>query len=180
MLTAKAATDFLEQLQREIAPYGEIEMNEMRKSKREYLLSRNSDQSKLDDKLYFWETAFYSRLMNENQAQFNESQLSEYFTLNEVIRGLLWTFEKIFGLVFEELKEEGRRILMEKQGQPVEAATWHKNVLMFSVWNEEAMGGEFLGYLYLDLLRRDGKKDHPCKISVVAVRFLASHPNHVY
>jgi metallopeptidase MepB len=38
--------------------------------------------------------------MKETQAQFDETQLSEYFPLDEVIRGLLRTFETLFGLVF--------------------------------------------------------------------------------
>lgn len=180
MLSAKAATEFLEKLQKEIASYGEIEMDEMRKFKRGYLLSQGCELSQLDDKLYFWETAFYFRLMKESKVQFNETQLSEYFTLDEVIKGLLKTFEKLFGLVFEEVKEEERKSLMQKQGQPVGAATWHETVVMLSVWNEEAMGGGFLGYLYLDLLKRDGKRDHPCKISVAAVRPLIPSPNTAY
>jgi len=170
-LSAKEATAFLDRVQEEIAPYCEVEMSEMKRFKREHLLSRNGDQSKVDDTLYFWDTAFYARSMKETQVQFDETQLSEYFTLDEVIRGLLSTFETLFGLVFNELKEEGRRVLMNKQEQPVEAATWHESVVMFSVWNEEAMGGGFLGYPYLDLLTRDGKKDHPCKIGISNVSY---------
>jgi len=70
MLSAKAATAFLDQLQEEITPYCELEMNEMKKFKRNYLLSRNCNPSQLDDRLYFWDTAFYARSMKETQAQF--------------------------------------------------------------------------------------------------------------
>jgi metallopeptidase MepB len=169
MLPAKAATEFLERLQKEIAPYGEVERKEMLNFKREYLLSQTCEQSELDENLYFWDTAYHSRLMKENQVQFDETELSEYFALDEVVRGFLKTFETLFGLEFEKVEGEQRRLLMEKQGQPTEAATWHESIVMFSVWNEEAMGGEFLGYLYLDLLQRDGKKDHPCNIALAAV-----------
>jgi metallopeptidase MepB len=58
---------------------------------------------------------------------------------------------------------------MTKQGQSIDAATWHDSIVMFAMWNEEATGGESLGYLYLDLLQRDGKKDHPRKISISTV-----------
>ncbi|KAE9368858.1 thimet oligopeptidase [Stipitochalara longipes BDJ] len=168
MLSAQTAMAFLDQLQEEITPVADVEMDEVRKFKRNHLLSQDCESNKLDNRLYLWDTSFYSRLMKETQVRFDETQLSEYFSLYEVIRGLLRTFETLFGLVFEEIKEEGRKLLMEKQEQPVEATTWHESVMMFSVWNEEAMGGDFLGYLYLDLLQRDGKKDHPCKISISA------------
>jgi metallopeptidase MepB len=39
MFTAKVATEFLDQLQEDIAPYGEVEMDEMRKFEREYIVS---------------------------------------------------------------------------------------------------------------------------------------------
>jgi hypothetical protein len=39
MFTAKVATEFLDQLQEDIAPYGEVEMDEMRKFEREYMVS---------------------------------------------------------------------------------------------------------------------------------------------
>jgi len=66
--------------------------------------------------------------------------LSEYFSLDEVILGLLKTFETLFGLVFEEITEEGKRLLVGKHGESEEAAAWHESVTMFPAWNEEAMG----------------------------------------
>jgi hypothetical protein len=58
ILSAKAATIFLDQLQEEITPYCEVEMNEMKKFKQNYLLSRNCNPTQLDDRLYFWDQHF--------------------------------------------------------------------------------------------------------------------------
>jgi metallopeptidase MepB len=35
--------------------------------------------------------------------------------------------------------------------------SWHKDVKIFSVWDNEGEGGGFVGYLYLDLHPRLGK-----------------------
>lgn len=34
---------------------------------------------------------------------------------------------------------------------------WHKDVQIFSVWNDDEQGSGFLGYLYLDPFPREGK-----------------------
>jgi metallopeptidase MepB len=34
---------------------------------------------------------------------------------------------------------------------------WHPDVIVFSVWKDAINGGDFLGYLYLDLFPRDHK-----------------------
>lgn len=38
-----------------------------------------------------------------------------------------------------------------------DAPVWQKDVTVYEAWNSEDQGGEFLGYLYLDLYAREGK-----------------------
>jgi metallopeptidase MepB len=68
---------------------------------------------------------------------------------------MMSTFSRLFGLQFckitpEEFSEFG----------PDHVMTWHPDVKVFSVWEDAINGGEFLGYLYLDLFPRDNKYNH--------------------
>lgn len=47
---------------------------------------------------------------------------------------------------------------------------WHKNVQLFNVWDDEKLGAGFVGYLYLDLFGRDGKRGNASCYNLVPVR----------
>ena len=44
--------------------------------------------------------------------------------------------------------------------------SWHEDVKIFSVWDDEGEGGGFVGYLYLDLHPRPGKYGHAANFSL--------------
>jgi metallopeptidase MepB len=71
---------------------------------------------------------------------------------------MLKIFEEIFGFVFVELKPE-ERARLSPTGK-AEDIVWHEDVLIYSVWDDEASGSNFNGYLYLDLHPRDNKYGH--------------------
>ena len=137
----------------------------LRKLKREHLLSRGITETDIDDRLFLWDQLFYMRLVEEQENELDQNKIAEFFPLQEVVDGLLKNFETLFGVVFIEILEDARKSLMEKQGHGVSAMTWHEDVAVYAVWNEEALGGDFLGYLYLDVLKRQGKRDHACCIT---------------
>jgi metallopeptidase MepB len=164
MMTSESIETFLETLQDEIKPAGKSEKDRMRHIKWADLEARGLSPESIDDRIYLWDQNFYSRLVKENGGDFDTAKLSELFPLETTLQGLLGIFETMFGLVFNPVSHESRRLLMEKAGQRSEAITWHEDVKLFAVYDEEAAGGGFLGYLYLDLLKREGKADHPCNI----------------
>lgn len=47
-----------------------------------------------------------------------------------------------------------------------EDITWHEDVQLFAVWDDEREGGSFIGYLYLDLHPREGKFGHAANFSL--------------
>ena len=47
-----------------------------------------------------------------------------------------------------------------------ENISWHEDVKIFSVWDDEGEGGSFVGYLYLDLHPRPGKYGHAANFSL--------------
>lgn len=169
LMTAESVRALFDDLQDKTAPASESNRENLRKLKREHLLSQGVKEAEIDDRLYLWDQLFYMNLMEQKGENLDQSKIAEYFTLSETVRGLLENFETLFGVVFMELTSESRATLMEKQGQQASAMTWHKDVWAYAVWDEEAGGGGFLGYLYLDLLKRDGKRDHACNITFQSV-----------
>jgi metallopeptidase MepB len=138
------------------------------------LEARGIPHLKVDDRIYLWDDRFYTRLLKENSHYFNEAQLAEYFPLANIVKELLKLVEELFGMVFEELSAEWGGIMMSEMNERPESFTWHEDVKVYAVYNEAAMGGDFLGYFYMDLLRRPGKCDHPCNVTFQAVSSLFS------
>jgi metallopeptidase MepB len=164
MMTSESIEIFLENLQDEIKPAGKSEKDRMRQLKRTHLEERGLYPESIDDRIYLWDQNFYSRLVKENGGDFDTTKLSEFFPLETTLHGLLGIFETMFALVFNPISNEEKRFLMERAGQQTDAITWHEDVKLFAVYDKEAASGGFLGYLYLDLLKREGKADHPCNI----------------
>ncbi|PVH77307.1 metallopeptidase MepB [Cadophora sp. DSE1049] len=165
LMTMDGVTALLADLQQKTAPASESSRGKLRKLKKEHLLSQGVAEADVDDRLFLWDQLFYMKLMEERENDLDQNKIAEFFPLQETVNGLLNNFETLFGVVFVELSEDLRRSLMEKQGQDVSAMTWHEDVAVYAVWNEEALGGGFLGYLYLDVLKRQGKRDHACCIT---------------
>jgi metallopeptidase MepB len=77
---------------------------------------------------------------------------------------MLKIFEELFGLFFVEIVGEDRDALAESgKGDDI---VWHEEVQVFSVWDDEGEGSEFVGYLYLDLFPRDGKYGHAANFNL--------------
>lgn len=165
LMTMDGVTSLLADLQQKTAPASKSSRDMLRKLKREHLLSRGITETDIDDRLFLWDQLFYMRLVEEQENELDQNKIAEFFPLQEVVDGLLKNFETLFGVVFIEILEDARKSLMEKQGHGVSAMTWHEDVAVYAVWNEEALGGDFLGYLYLDVLKRQGKRDHACCIT---------------
>ncbi|PBP23013.1 putative thimet oligopeptidase [Diplocarpon rosae] len=166
LMTAESVRALLNDLEEKTAPASESSREKLRNLKREHLTSLGFDDAEIDDRLYLWDQLFYMSLREQWGENLDQSKIAEYFTLKETIRGLLENFETLFGVVFMELTSESRQILMEKHGLTGDAMTWHEDVEVYSVWDEDEAGGGFLGYMYLDLLKREGKRDHACCITL--------------
>jgi intermediate peptidase len=81
------------------------------------------------------------------------SELSEYFSVNNCIKGLSILSKSLFGINIEVVKM-------------VEGESWHSSVIKLQFSNENT--NEILGYVYLDLISRNGKFNHP---STFAIKF---------
>lgn len=106
------------------------------------------------DVILWSDIPYYSRLYEEQNYSVDQAQIAEYFPLYETVARMLALFGKLLGFVFIELTkhEAGSNADLVEQG-----LIWHPDVMLYSVWNDEQEGGEFAGYLYLDLHPRLGK-----------------------
>ena len=80
-----------------------------------------------DKTFYFWDYAYYERIWKEAAYSIDEIKISEYFPLQAVLRGMFDIFEAVFGVVFEKAGGD----------------FWHKDVELYSVWDNEENGGAF-------------------------------------
>lgn len=92
-----------------------------------------------------------------------DNQFHGKLTGCQTVAGMLNIFEKLFGFVFVELNVEDKAKI-SPTGK-ADDITWHEDVIMFSVWDDQSESGEFVGYLYLDMHPRNGKYGHAVSIS---------------
>lgn len=159
--TPKAVDDFLGDLRGRLSDGGVSEINTLKELKKKDLASRGE---KYDDHYYLWDHRFYDRMMVEKDYSLDQQLISEYFPLQTTIQGMLKIFEELFGLVFVEIIGSDRDdISPSGKGGDI---TWHEDVQVFSVWDDEGEGGGFVGYLYLDLFPRQGKYGHAANFNL--------------
>lgn len=161
--TPKTVDDFLGDLRERLAPGGIDETEKLKQLKQADLNSRGL-QDKSDGNYYLWDHRYYDTLMLEREFQLDQEAIAEYFPLETTIRGMLQIFEDIFGMVFVEVTGKDRDAISETgKGDDI---VWHPDVQVFSVWDDEAEGSGFIGYLYLDLHPRDGKYGHAANFNL--------------
>jgi metallopeptidase MepB len=151
----KTVNDFLGDLKVRLAEGGQKEQAKLLEYKKKDCEERGVP---FDGNFYMWDTSFYSRIMKEKDYSVDEVAISQYFPVESTFNGMLKIFEEIFGFVFVELKEEDRAKL-SPTGKSEDIA-WHEEVRIYSVWDDDAAGGAFNGYLYIDLHPRDNKYGH--------------------
>ncbi|KAK4499573.1 hypothetical protein PRZ48_010090 [Zasmidium cellare] len=154
--TPKTVDDFLGDLRKRLAPGGLKEIEKLKELKK-------AETGKAD-KYFLWDHRFYDTLMLEKEYQLDQQRISEYFPLQSSISGMLNIFEELFGLHFVKIEGEHRDQISETgKGADI---VWHQDVQVFAVWDDEAEGGSFVGYLYLDLHPRDGKYGHAANFNL--------------
>lgn len=109
-----------------------------------------------DEHYYLWDQPFYSRKLLLTAHSVNHDEISEYFPLQTTISGMMDIFGRLFGITFVEMTV-------------MDSIIWHEDVQVFSAWNPHDHGGEFLGYLYLDLFSRAFKHTNPGNFPIVPV-----------
>jgi metallopeptidase MepB len=161
--TPEVVNEFLGDLRTQLTAGGAKERDHLLELKQEDLKSRNLEKA-YDGNYYLWDHRFYDRLMVEKEYTIDEQKIAEYFPLQNTVESMLHIFEQLFGLVFVQIDGEERdKISATGKGEDI---VWHEDVKLFSVWDDEAEGSEFVGYLYLDLHPRPGKYGHAANFNL--------------
>ncbi|KAH9221456.1 hypothetical protein DL95DRAFT_402809 [Leptodontidium sp. 2 PMI_412] len=140
-MTPETVIVFLGDLRSRLVGSGKEELDKLKELKRKDLEGRGDS---FDNRFYPWDYAFYNRQLVKEEYSVDMKKVEEYFEVHTTVQKMLKTFEELFGLQFHDI---GRQ----------DAVAWDENAMVYSTWDEEALGGEFLGYLYLDLFDRESK-----------------------
>jgi len=89
-----------------------------------------------------WDVLYYRERVRQQRYDIDQEQLRQYFPTRPTLRWLLDVSERLYGLRFEEAR----------------VPLWHDDVLYLDV--KDAVTGEFIGGIYLDLYPRPDKYKH--------------------
>ncbi|THX39606.1 metallopeptidase MepB, partial [Aureobasidium pullulans] len=159
--TPETVMNFLDDLHSRLSAGAKRDVDGLKELKRQDLAKRGEDK---DDKFWLWDYAYYQRMMLETQFSVDKKAITEFFPLETTVSGVMDIFSHLFGLRFDEITIQDRGTFSPTG--IAEDLTWHDDVLLFAVWNDESLGSGFLGYLYLDLHPRPGKYGGMCNINL--------------
>lgn len=101
----------------------------------------------------------------EQDFDIDKEKIAEYFPLETTSTKMLDLFGAWLGLRFDSVPND----------MLTDDVVWHDTVRAFSVWNTE--DGEFVGYLYFDLLWREYKFRGNQSVNLQAVCLLHFFPS---
>lgn len=131
--SAQAVRDFLSQVREALKAPAKLEMAELLKEHKKL-------GGALTDKLAPPERYFLQDRVRAEKYKLNSQELSSYFEIGAVKKGLLDITQKMYGVEYKE----------------VPAKAWHPDVTAYEVWFE----GKPIGKFYLDLYSRPDKFKH--------------------
>ena len=137
---------FLDDLEKVLVPQGKRDMQSLLERKKRYLVENPDYPQEYPDIMPPWDYDFYSRLALED-LHVEQNKISEYFPLQHTISAMLEVFTSNLQLQFVPLSPEA-----------MVGSQWHEDVTAWSVWDDrEGSRGDFIGYLFADLLWRPNK-----------------------
>ncbi|MCA9751619.1 MAG: M3 family metallopeptidase [bacterium] len=95
------------------------------------------------DGVNYWDWRYYHNRQMKEQYQVDSAEISKYFPLDRVLKGMFDITQEMFGIRYEEVKD---------------AKTWNPDVQLFEIY--DAASGDFIADFYVDLFPRDGKFGH--------------------
>ncbi|KAK1994289.1 peptidase family M3 [Colletotrichum falcatum] len=157
--SAEWVEGFLARLRADLTPRGEEEMRRLGRKKREHLRAPSGGGTGEPpggwEKILPWDFDFYTRLLEE-EADVDHESISEYFPLGHTLSAMLGLFTDFLGLEFVPVPRED-----------LAGKVWDQEVEVWGVWEGRgARKGGFVGYLYADVLWREGKYRNACNVNL--------------
>lgn len=142
--TAKSSEnvkEFLRNLIVKLDPLCESEINVLRKIKELDTPDNNSE-------LYSWDIPYYINLW-KTKREIDDIVIREYFPLNHVVKEIIKLLETTLSLIFVQI---------------IDPVVWNSDVQMYCIKDRQTQ--QIFGYVYLDLLMREGKPRYPICIPI--------------
>lgn len=159
--TVKWVDEFLSDVESNLLERGAAEMKLLMERKAAYVQADPKRDEPYPDCMPPWDYPFYSHLVQE-EMNIRHEQIAEYFPLRNTLMSMLDVFASCLQLQFIPLEPE-----------TLADSTWHDDVEAWSVWDlREKTRGEFVGYLYADVLQRPGKHKGSQNVNLQCVRKL--------
>ncbi|KXS99195.1 hypothetical protein AC578_3049 [Pseudocercospora eumusae] len=145
--TPKAVDDFLSDVRAKISETAA-------KSTAHFKELKKKDVGKADD-LWPWDASYYHRKSNEEEYDIDDDKIKEWFPASHTLQAVLDLYSTLFGIDFVKI-EGNDRDQLAKSGNGSDLV-WHPDVELYGVW-DKTDGRSFIGYLYLDVYYREGKR----------------------
>jgi metallopeptidase MepB len=160
--TPATLEDFFSEFKSQTLPMVRSTHEELLKVKKAYLDEHPQDAWDTPDKLFIWDFSFYRQISQTKSGGAGVQDVREYFPFETTFPRVLDLLEQCFCIRFERLKTgEDTTTEEEKTHQASpnspKSLTWHEDVMMFRVWDTKHNASAFLGYLYYDVYKREGK-----------------------
>lgn len=131
------------------------------KAEDEQLLELKRQEASLDEEssdtvLNDWDWSFYARKFRTRNVREDGHKIEEYFEMNYTWTATCGLFEELFQIEFHEITGK--------------ISAWHNSVRVYTVWDGPRRNDDFLGYLYADLIGRDGKYQNQRHVLIEPVR----------
>lgn len=133
---------FLKNLQKEVTPLAQAELNA-------YLKLKEEETGQKTNEMPAWELPYWSNQYKKKYFRVDDEKIKEYFPIQTVIDGMFAVFGNLFGVTFV------------KADLPV----WHEDVIVYQIKDKKT--GELISNFYMDLFPRDGKYTHAATWSFV-------------
>ena len=159
---------FLQDLLASIGPTVACIVEQWRQMKKEDLEAIGEPD---DDSFYVWDRFYYPKRMMEHTFAFDLDTVKEYFSLEHTISRMLGIFGHLFGLRF--VNTNGIAHPSPQTYGERYSTVWHEDALLFAVWDRtdrDQEDADFLGYLYMDLYTRPGKRPGFADLPIHPVR----------
>lgn len=156
--------EFLSDVQSNLLERGAAEMKLLMERKASYVQADPKRDEPYPDCMPPWDYPFYSHIVQE-EMNIRHEQIAEYFPLRNTLMSMFDVFASCLQLQFIPLDPE-----------TLAESTWHDDVEAWSVWDlREKTRGEFVGYLYADVLQRPGKHKGSQNVNLQCVSKLISN-----
>lgn len=108
---------------------------------------KNRHEGPYERTLEAWDYLYYSNMLNTDASPANAADMSEYFPLMHTMNSMVGLFGSLVQLQFERIPDH----LLQDW-------VWHPSVFGWYVWDNRAKTrGDFVGYLFADVIAREYK-----------------------